>query len=133
MERHHADRPKFLQYLVELLGKASAPWKHVFVVIDALDECTQENRRESIAAIRTLASAGSKISVFVTSRAEQDIKDVLSSAPTISLVHETQRIKEDIARFIEDKMNKSYLPLARFRESVRTRIASTLLEKANGM
>ncbi len=133
MERHHADRPKFLQYLVELLGKASTPWKHVFIVIDALDECTQENRRESIAAIRMLASAGSKISVFVTSRAEQDIIDVLSSDPTIYLVHETQRVKKDIARFIEDKMNKSYLPLARFRKSVRTHIASTLLEKANGM
>ncbi|KAK0218436.1 hypothetical protein EDD85DRAFT_1029157 [Armillaria nabsnona] len=133
MQRHHADPPKFLQYLVELLGKASAPWKRVFIVIDALDECTQTGRRESIAAIRTLASAGSKISVFVTSRAEQDIIDVLSSVPTISLVNETQRVKDDIQRFIEDKMNTTYLSLAHLHEPVHIHISSTLLEKANGM
>ncbi|PBK93366.1 hypothetical protein ARMGADRAFT_1030020 [Armillaria gallica] len=120
MQRHHADRPKFLQYLVELLGKASGPWKRVFVVIDALDECTQTGRRESIAAIRKLASAGSKVSVFVTSRAEQDIVDVLSGVLTISLVDEAQRVKDDIRRFIEDKMNNTYLPLTRFREPLQS-------------
>ncbi|PBK65229.1 hypothetical protein ARMSODRAFT_978355 [Armillaria solidipes] len=133
MQWHHTDRPKFLQYLIELLGKASAPWKRVFVVIDALDECMQKNRRESIAAIRKLASAGSKMSVFVTSRAEQDIVDVLGSVPTISLVNETQRVKDDIRRFIEEKMNTTYLPLAHLHEPVRIRISSSLLEKANGM
>ncbi|PBK65236.1 hypothetical protein ARMSODRAFT_438992 [Armillaria solidipes] len=133
MQRYHADRPKFLQYLVELLGKASAPWKRVFVVIDALDECMQGKRRESIAAIRDLASAGSNISILVTSRAEQDIVDVLSSVPTISLVNETWRVKDDIRRFIEEKMNNSDLSLARLPEPVRARISSTLLEKANGM
>ncbi|PBK65266.1 hypothetical protein ARMSODRAFT_440008 [Armillaria solidipes] len=133
MQQHDADPPKFLQYLVKLLGKASAPWKRVFVVIDALDQCAHTGRRESIAAVRKLASAGSKISVFVTSRAEQDIIDVLSSIPSISLVNKTQRVKDDITRFIEDKMNNSYLSLAHFREPVRTRISSTLLEKANGM
>ncbi|SJL02878.1 uncharacterized protein ARMOST_06219 [Armillaria ostoyae] len=133
MQWHHADRPKFLQYLIELLGKASAPWKRVFVVIDALDECAQTGRRESIAAIQKLASAGSKMSVFVTSRAEQDIVDVLSSVPTISLADETRRVQDDIRRFIEDKMNTSYLPLARFHTLVRARISSTLMKKANGM
>ncbi|KAK0491793.1 hypothetical protein EDD18DRAFT_1334626 [Armillaria luteobubalina] len=133
MERHHSDRPKFVQYLVELLGKASAPWKRVFIVIDALDECVQKNRRESIAAIRSLVSAGSKFSILVTSRAEQDIIDVLRSISTISLIDETQRVKDNIARFIEVKMNMSYLPLKHLPELVRAHISSTLLEKANGM
>ncbi|PBK62710.1 hypothetical protein ARMSODRAFT_980545 [Armillaria solidipes] len=133
MQRHHADPPKLLQYLIELLGKARAPWKRVFIVIDALDECAQTSRRESIAAIRKLVSVGSKLSILVTSRAEQDIMDVLSRVPTISLVDETQRVKDDIRRFIDFQMNSSYLPLARLPEAVRTRISSTLLEKANGM
>ncbi|PBK65252.1 hypothetical protein ARMSODRAFT_1022377 [Armillaria solidipes] len=133
MQQHHADRPKFLQYLVELLEKASAPWKHVFIVIDALDECMQTGQRESIAAIRKLASTVSKISVFVTSRAEQDIIDVLSGILTISLIDKTQRVKDDIGRFIEDKMNNAYLPLAHFHELVRIHISLTLLEKANSM
>ncbi|PBK84402.1 hypothetical protein ARMGADRAFT_1088430 [Armillaria gallica] len=115
------------------LGKASAPRKCVFIVFDALDECAQSSRRESIATIRKLASAGSEISVAVTSRREQDIADVLTNVPTISLVNETQRVDGYIGRFIEDKMNNSYLPLARFRESVRVHITSTLLEKANGV
>ncbi|KAK0436210.1 hypothetical protein EV421DRAFT_1716047, partial [Armillaria borealis] len=103
MQRHSTDRPRVIQHLVGLLGgKASAPWKHVFIVI-------------------------------VTSRREQDIVDVLSSVPTISLVNETQKVKDDIRGFIEVKMNKSYLSLARLPEPVRARISSTLLEKANGM
>ncbi|SJL02873.1 uncharacterized protein ARMOST_06214 [Armillaria ostoyae] len=133
MQEYPADLPKSLGYLVELLGKASAPWKRVFIIIDALDEFAQTGRRESIAAIRNLVSAGSKISIFVTSRAEQDIVDVLRSVPTISLVDETWGVKDDIGRFIEEKMNTTYLPLARLHEPVRTRITSTLLEKANGM
>ncbi|PBK65256.1 hypothetical protein ARMSODRAFT_1052736, partial [Armillaria solidipes] len=135
MQRHSTDRPRVIQHLVGLLGgKASAPWKRVFIVIDALDECAQGNRREFIAAIRNLASAGSKFSVFVTSRREQDIVDILSSVPTISLVDETQKVKDDIQRFIEVRMNNpDYLPLARHPEPVRVHISSTLLEKANGM
>ncbi|PBK65274.1 hypothetical protein ARMSODRAFT_961280 [Armillaria solidipes] len=132
MQRHHADRPKFLQYIVELLGRASAPWKRVFIVLDALDECTRENRGECIAAIHKLASGGSKISVLVTSRGEQDIVDILDSVPTISLVDETERVKNDIQRFIKEKM-KTRPALARLREPVRTHISLTLLDKANGM
>ncbi|KAK0479527.1 hypothetical protein IW261DRAFT_1564176 [Armillaria novae-zelandiae] len=133
MERHHADRPKFFQYLIDLLGKASGPWKRVFIVIDGLDVCTQTNRRESLTAIHKLASADSKISILVTSRVEQDIVNVLNGVPTIRLVNETHRVKDDIARFIEVKMNEVYLPLARLPEPVRARISSTILEKANGM
>ncbi|KAK0234303.1 hypothetical protein IW262DRAFT_1506498 [Armillaria fumosa] len=103
MERHHADQPKFVQYLVELLGKASTPWKHMFIIIDALDEV------------------------------EQDIIDVLSSAPTISLIEETWRVKADIARFIEVKMNESYLLLKHLSEPICACILRTLLEKANSM
>ncbi|KAK0450531.1 uncharacterized protein EV420DRAFT_738406 [Desarmillaria tabescens] len=133
MHQYHADPPKSVNYLIQLLKNASAPWKRIFVVLDALDECVQENRREYIAAIHDLASASSKFSIFVTSRGEQDILDVLSGAPTISLVDETQKVQDDIQRFIEDKMNTSYLSLTHFHESVRTRITSTLLEKSKGM
>ncbi|KAK0450536.1 uncharacterized protein EV420DRAFT_1705069 [Desarmillaria tabescens] len=133
MHQHHTDPPKSVSYLIQLLRKVSAPWKRVFIVLDALDECAPENRREYIAAIRELASARSNFSIFVTSRGEQDILDVLSHVPTISLRDETQRVQDDIQRFIEDRMNTSYLPLARVREPVRTRITSTLLEKSKGM
>ncbi|KAK0234296.1 hypothetical protein IW262DRAFT_1452849 [Armillaria fumosa] len=133
IEQHHSDQPKFLQHLVELLRKVSAPWKRMFIVIDALDECMQANRRESITAICNLVSASSKISILVTSRAEQDIFDVLRSVPTISLIDKTKRVKADITKFIKAKMNESYLPLTCFREPVHVHISSTLLEKANGM
>ncbi|PBK65282.1 hypothetical protein ARMSODRAFT_1087450 [Armillaria solidipes] len=130
--RQHADPPKSVNYLIQLLEKASAPWKHVFIVLDALDECAQKCRRESITAVRELASAGSKFSVFVTSRGEQDIVDVLGDLPTISLGNETSRVQADIQRFIEDKM-KNHPPLACLDESLRCDITTTLLEKSKGM
>ncbi|SJL02903.1 uncharacterized protein ARMOST_06244 [Armillaria ostoyae] len=115
MQRHHADPPKFLQYLIELLGKGK--------------------RRESIAAIHDLAYvAGSKISILVTSRAEQDIVDILSHVPTISLIDKTQRVEDDIQKFIEVRMNNpDYLLLTHLPEPVHAHISLTLLEKANGM
>ncbi|KAK0218438.1 hypothetical protein EDD85DRAFT_353903 [Armillaria nabsnona] len=130
--QQHADPPKSVDYLIQLLERASTPWNRMFIVIDALDECARKNRGDSIAAIRKLAPAGSKISIFVTSRAEQDIVDVLNSVPAISLVKETKSVKEDIGRVIENKM-KTRLRLARLEESLRFDIASTLLEKSNGM
>ncbi len=132
MQQHRADLPKSVNFLIQLLQKASAPWKRVFVVIDALDECARKNRGENIEAIHKLASAGTKISVLVTSRGEQDIVDALNSVPTISLVDETQRVEDDIGIFIEEKM-KIHRRLARLREPLRTHITSTLLKKSKGM
>lgn len=130
--QQHADPPKSINHLIQLLEKASAPLKRVFIVLDALDECAQKSRRESITAVRDLASAGSKFSIFVTSRGEQDIVDVLGNLPTISLTDEAQSVQVDIRKFIKDKM-ENHPPLARLDEPLRRDITSTLLEKSKGM
>ncbi len=101
--QQHADLPKLVNYVIQLLKKASAPSKHVFIVLDALDECTQKSRRESITAVHELASAGSKISIFGTSREEQDIVDVLGDLSTISLGNETSRVQVDITSTLLEK------------------------------
>ncbi|KAK0218418.1 hypothetical protein EDD85DRAFT_990024 [Armillaria nabsnona] len=126
--QQYADPPKSVNYLIQLLEKASTPLKHVFIVLDALDEWAQKSQRESITAVRDLASAGSKFSIFVTSRGEQDIVDVLDNLPTISLSNENLRVQVDIRRFIKDKM-KNHPLLAHLDGSLRCDITSTLLEK----
>ncbi len=128
IERHHADRPKLIHHLVKLLEKASVRWKRVFIVIDALDECAKENRREFMVAIGKVASAGSKLSVFVSSQGGRDIMDVLSGLPTISLSKETQSVHHDMRKFAEYNLR---VLLSRLPEPIRTRTLSTVLEKAH--
>ncbi|PBK84378.1 hypothetical protein ARMGADRAFT_1000330 [Armillaria gallica] len=131
--RDGTEPPSSFEYLTQLLKRASASWKRVFIVVDALDECALTKRRESIAEVRKLASAGSKFSIFVTSREEQDIVDVLNGIPTICLGNEMQSVNADIERFVKDKMNAPYLSLVRLDAPLRHHITSTLLEKSNGM
>ncbi len=133
LRRHHADPPKSPHYLVELLGKVNASWNRVFIVLDALDECTSRTRVDLIENLRKLASEDSRFSIFVTSRVEQDIIDVLKGVPAISLKNEICSVTADIERVIKDKMNNRHLPLARLDESFRHQVTSTLLEKSEGM
>ncbi|KAF4455179.1 NACHT domain [Fusarium albosuccineum] len=59
------DSQDLARFLLHLLSSTKRP---TWIIIDGLDECHKEDRRELIEGLASLASAGSHVKIFVTSR-----------------------------------------------------------------
>lgn len=97
-----------LKFLVEVLDECISLFSTVRMVIDAVDECT--NRPE---LLRSLLSLKSKVSLFLTSRDEHDIRGLLNSFNEIAVTNND--ISSDIEAFvsysIKDMLNDGSLKL----------------------
>jgi hypothetical protein len=123
---------------VEDLKAVAAKYRELFVVVDALDECTADNRPEIISVFREILQFLPVVKVFVTSRPELDISKFMEDTGTPTLKIDASLMAPDIKKFVEDEVHD----LRHGRNSVRLYIKSddlaeevvrTLTEKADGM
>jgi hypothetical protein len=94
--------PASVRRLIHLVGRVIELYHRVMIVIDGIDECPLELRRELLDFIGSVAS-GIKASILITSRKEVDIEDELIHFPTISLDHEHVNLKEDMQKLIHEE------------------------------
>ncbi|KAI0055544.1 hypothetical protein BV25DRAFT_1895091 [Artomyces pyxidatus] len=111
----------------------------VFLVVDALDECTSDHRGALINALRTLSR---DIKILVTTRDWTEFRDAFKGIPVISL---DTRPDSDIVKFIrkkvrlledeEDEDPEEFVsPSLKVRDpELRDRIVRTLVKGADGM
>lgn len=132
----HNDRKPGYVELQLVLQQLSERFEKVFLVVDALDECSPEQRGEILKVLQGLVSPRTShachVKLFITSREEQDIKRALTSFPMIQI--EAKKVNDDIEAYVIDEMGK-YLAAADFtlEAGLRDRIRSTLVDKAGGM
>ena len=108
-------------------------FRHAYLIVDALDECTE--RRELLDWIEeiTLRRNGN-VHLLVTSRQERDIEISLQSLGPSRICLEKESVGQDIATYLDwtlrdDQQWKSWNRNARIRDKVRT----ALLQGAQGM
>ena len=109
----------------------------IYFVLDALDECTQDQRVGLcgfFAGIMELSVTASKnIKLFVTSRKEPDIERAFSRFSMIEV--EATKVNNDIEIYvqgqIEQQLNNGSLPLNN--PMLKDKIITTLTTKAGGM
>ncbi|KIW24280.1 uncharacterized protein PV07_10007 [Cladophialophora immunda] len=78
--------------------------KRIYLMIDALDECTDRETQEFIQTIKKLASThGLKVNIYTSSRDEPDIAAVLENCPRISVEENNSK---DIAEHVQAEMAK---------------------------
>lgn len=104
-------------------------FKHTFLVIDALDECT-----ERPALLRTLCTIieharGEHLKVLVASREEQDIQAACSSLSFISI---RTQMSSDIALYITESIDTD-TRLSSLPEGIKLEMKGTISEGAKGM
>jgi hypothetical protein len=123
---------------VEDLKAVAGMYREIFVVVDALDECKNDNRPEIIGVFREILQTLPLVKVFVTSRPEPDISRFMEDAGTPTLKVDASFMGPDIEKFVTDEVRDLRLG----RNSVRLYIKSddlaeevvrTLTEKADGM
>jgi hypothetical protein len=130
--KHHKDRqthPTKFHDLQEALRSETKRYSKVFIVVDALDECSEaETRRKLLTALRSL---GSNVNLMFTSR-------VLSS---IELdFHGTERLdirasEHDMQKYIEGRVSHEGLLKRHIDrdQKLQEEIVKKIIENAGGM
>jgi hypothetical protein len=128
---HHSSqrtRPS-LEEVFGTLKSIVASYSSVYIVIDALDECTdrKDTRNQLLSRLRSLQS-NADLRILVTSRDIPDIVKKFESEPTLKV----QAHKADIKRFLKAQMHQ--LPDYIQRDDIlQTLIQEKIAEAANGM
>lgn len=110
-------------------------YKGVTIIVDALDECDSENRRQLFDILKNIALKFSTVKVFVSSRRDTDIMRYFDGVQSVSI--EAADNQDDIRRFVETKVALS-IKTEKLLGGIVTpevvgQITKTLIKGASGM
>jgi hypothetical protein len=129
-----------LETLENTLRASIADFENVYLIIDALDECTMvDDERQMLldSLLRMYQWREDSLHLLLTSRKEMDIDDKLRPlfdseyAVDMDLEVHKDSVHHDIAIFIGEKLATSQMK--EWRAETRELIRSTLIEKADAM
>ena len=103
-QHYHNDSQPTYDELKNAFLKIIQQFGHIFIVLDALDECSLDQRKDLCQFILSLASTSSDqgiVKLFVTSRKESDIEQAFrqESIPTIEI--EAAKVNSDIEVYVK--------------------------------
>ncbi|KAL9099954.1 MAG: hypothetical protein Q9187_009425, partial [Circinaria calcarea] len=121
--------------LVEVLKSYSTltKFRHIFLIIDALDECPKgEQREELLEVIVGIASwPSTNLNILVTSRKDYDIAESLTPLLTIpAIAIQGPQVASDIDLYIETQLASK---MNRVINDMKSEIKQALIQKADGM
>ena len=138
VHKDRAHRPS-LQDLENTLLATMIGFSHVYLVIDALDECPLENneRKKLLRSLRLINKAGyENLHLLCTSRPENDISAIIKKrlgpgGYTVDLLAHKAAMDQDIRRYIDQTFEANDYESwgAKLKEKAR----ATLVKKADGM
>lgn len=104
---------------------------HIFILLDALDECVERQKVLTIVQ-RLLYSKTGKMHILVTSRSDADLEDNLTPIITAHILIESSLIEPDIRSYVREQLQNNP-KLKRWPEKIQERIESALTTGAQGM
>ena len=128
--KDRGELPAGLRDLYKWITSTSKHHGPVAVAVDALDECN-EDREELLKLLRGLAQIKG-VSVFLTTRKEQDIDIVFQGLPSISLSDFKTKAAADMKSYIDGQL-QSRSSLSTIPPELKEEIRSSLVDKADGM
>ena len=131
----NGQRRPSLHALLEAIRKTMQEFTHVYLVLDALDECTQ--RAELMNLLGTVAGWQlQNLHLLMTSRKERDIEssleDYVDEQDTICL--QSELVDKDIQRYVQQRLSNDKSLLKWEKDAaVRQEIEVALMRGAHGM
>ena len=124
-------RPVVQDTLVILQRIIDITARSVYVVADALDEC--RDRRSLLEGMKEMRSWNQKnLHIFVTSRRETEIEDILSYLVTDTIILEESVVDKDILTYVRYQLQNE-VGLSKWSEKIQEEIETALVNGANGM
>jgi hypothetical protein len=114
----------------EQLHEAVNLYDNTVFVLDALDECEPDSRLRIIDIIDSLISQSKKVSFFLSSRGDRDIRIKFSKTPNIEI--QASNNKRDIQSFVESEIS-NHQNWKEMSSSLKQDIVSVLLENSEEM
>lgn len=129
------DRPPILNELLEVLRQVLRSFYNVYIVLDALDECS--NRQDLLEYLGRLLSWNAEhLRILVSSRPERAIEEGIRHLVTGDNRIRVQgdQVNDDIRIYIRGRLDQDpKLKRWQKRPDVRNEIESCLMNKADGM
>ncbi|RII13199.1 hypothetical protein CUC08_Gglean004499 [Alternaria sp. MG1] len=124
-----------LHELLDVMPKVMRQFTHVYIVLDALDECTQ--RSELMSMLESVIGWKlDMVHLLLTSRKERDIEMSLEGHIEEDNVVSLQRdiVNEDISRYVRNRLHEDKA-LAKWNKDadIRQEIETALMSRAGGM
>lgn len=116
-----------------MLFSALASSSRKYIVLDALDECTEHERESLLPLIHEIVvSPDYPVCLLATSRRERDIERVMKPIADHTINIQSAQVDADISAYVHDRLATD-LKLKKWPSSVKTEIVNELMSKANGM
>jgi hypothetical protein len=120
----------------EALEEIINSYPRTTLVLDALDECYKDTRRQFLTFVQHLIqNSGRLLKVFVASRREQDIEIYMKKFRNLAtIIHvNTSDNNGDIEKFMAEEMDKHSVVWAEIKPETKDRVKDVLVERSNGM
>ena len=130
MQAESVAQPSLLE-LSNILCDSMEEFDHIYIILDALDECVERQKLLSIVQ-RLLYSKTDKMHILVTSRSDADFEKHLTPIITAYILIESSLIEPDIRSYIQEQLHNNP-KLRRWPQKVQERIESALMTGAQGM
>ena len=129
-KRGFGGRAVQLPDLVKILKTTIASLPEVFICIDGLDECLQNNRRELLESLRDVMRASPTTRVFLSGRPyiQDEVERHFTGAITIAVIPTV----EDIERYLEMRLGRDPTPSA-MDDSLRAEIMEVIPREISQM
>jgi Cdc6-like AAA superfamily ATPase len=117
------------RFLIEILQD----FRTVYIILDGIDEISQENQSVLLGLISDLLGKHSNMKIFVTSRTEEYwIRKAMKPHKNVHLSEAS--IKDDITLYVQDHLNAaaSSGPLS-MNDELKEKVLDALVKGANGM
>jgi hypothetical protein len=131
-----ASEPRMEDLTVTFRG-TSRESKEIYIVIDALDECSLQKDREDVIKFLKEFSlyAQSSTHILITSREEKDIKDTIKEVlgeKCHSVSIQDKRVDDDIRVYLQTSMAEDSI-LRKWPHELKDKVVEDLMKKANGV
>ena len=116
-----------------IFKELSRLFKHTFIVLDALDECTGTDRSEVLGLIETLVGWGlNNVHLLATSQKESEINRRLELLKCSQLDLDMALIRRDIQTYVRAKLAEDE-SFRQWKDKEKKLIEETLMKGAKGM
>jgi hypothetical protein len=120
--------------LEEILLSSVKQHDEVFLLLDALDECPEDDeaRQNVLDCLHRLTQGANNVKIFATSRQLLEIKASMENLGANSVSIDTGAVDADIGRYVRGELSRDR-KLKGLPEHTLTMILETLAQKADGM
>lgn len=119
--------------LADILALLLSSPQKTYLVVDALDECSEHERESFLTSFEEIISAASgNYNVFITSRPETGIQRKMDKLHPMRVIVRPEIVDEDIRAHVRACLAKDD-KLKKWPQAVKTEIEDRLINEANGM